>query len=101
MSSILSNEFLRPLRQALASIDPTSGFPLGAEEAVLPLGLAKLDAALGGGLALGAVHEVAPMTPAHLGATFGFTLAIVARALSHAGKSARATQVLWIETDYA
>jgi protein ImuA len=101
MPLIQTNEILRPLRQALASIEPSSGFPLGAEEAALPLGLPTLDAALAGGLALGAVHEVAPVTPVHLGAAFGFALAIIVRALGYAGKSGRAAQALWIETDYA
>jgi protein ImuA len=101
MSSTLSNEILRPLRQALASLEPTSGFPLGSEEGAVPLWLPALDAVLAGGLALGAVHEVTSAAPAHLGAAFGFALAIVARALCHAYKSARAAQALWIETDYA
>jgi protein ImuA len=96
-----SNEILRPLRQALAKHEPTSGFPLGSDEAVLPLGLPVVDSVLTGGLALGALHELAPMTPTHLGAAFGFALAIVARALCHARKSARTAQALCIETDYA
>jgi protein ImuA len=92
---------LGPLRQALASIEPHSGFPLGAEEAALPLGLPAVDALLAGGLALKALHEVAPAAPAHLGAAFGFALAIAAQAVRHAGKAAKAAHALWIETDYA
>jgi protein ImuA len=101
MSSLLSNETLHPLREALARIEPIGGFPLREEEGALPLGLPALDAVLAGGLAWGAVHEVAPGAPVHLGAAFGFALAITARALRHAGKSARAAHTLWIETDYA
>jgi protein ImuA len=97
MSSIAP---LGPLRQALASIERNSGFPLAAEEAALPLGLPAIDAALGGGLAFGAVHEAAPAATTHLGAAFGFALAIVARAVRHRGKSAQAAHALWIETDY-
>jgi protein ImuA len=92
---------LGPLRQALASIEPHSAFPLGAEEAALPLGLPAIDDPLAGGLALRALHEVAPAAPAHLGAAFGFALAIAAQAVRHAGKAAKAPYALWIETDYA
>jgi protein ImuA len=88
---------LAPLRQALASIEPHSGFPLGAEEAALPLGLPAVDALLAGGLALRALHEVVPGAAAHLGASFGFALAIAAQAVRHA----HAPYALWIETDYA
>ena len=90
---------LGPLRQALASIERNSGFPLAADEAALPLGLPAIDAALGGGVAFGAMHEVAPAATAHLGAAFGFALAIVAQALRHAGKSAQAAHAVWISTD--
>ncbi|HEY7301235.1 MAG TPA: hypothetical protein VH684_25375 [Xanthobacteraceae bacterium] len=97
----MSSKTVGSLREALASIEPTSGFPLGAEEGVLPLGVPALDATLAGGLAWGAMHEVAPGMSAHLGAAFGFALAVVARALCRAGKFARAAQALWIQTDYS
>ena len=84
MPLIQTNEILRPLRQALASIEPSSGFPLGAEEAALPLGLPAVDALLAGGIALRALHEVVSGAAAHLGATFGFALAIAAQAVRHA-----------------
>ena len=89
------------LRQALTSIEPHSGFPLGAEEAALPLGLPAVDALLAGGIALRALHEVVSGAAAHLGATFGFALAIAAQAVRHATKAAKSAYALWIETDYA
>src|SRR5215470_8846823 len=97
---IASISTLSPLRQALASLEPHSGFPLGAEEGALPLGLSAVDALLAGGLALRALHEIAPAAPAHLGAAFGFALAVAAQAVRHATKAAHAPYALWIETDY-
>ena len=66
MPSTVASETLGPLRQRFASIERSSGFPFGAEEAGLPLGLPALDGALGGGLAFGALHEIAPAAPIHL-----------------------------------
>jgi protein ImuA len=103
MLSAVPGEALCRLRQALTSIEPNSGFPLGAEEAVRPLGLPAVDAALGGGLAVGALHELAPAAPTQLGAAIGFALAIAA----NTGKPAqeRSTtggrQTLWIQTDFS
>jgi protein ImuA len=106
MLSAVPGEALCRLRQALTTIEPNQGFPLGAEEAVRPLGLPAVDAALGGGLAVGALHELAPAVPAQLGAAIGFALAIAA----HAGKLAQPAQerdatggrqTLWIQTDFA
>ena len=63
MLSTVPGEALCRLRQALTSIEPNRGFPLGAEEAVRALGLPAVDAALAGGLAVGALHELAPAAP--------------------------------------
>ena len=90
MPSTVASETLGPLRQRFASIERSSGFPFGAEEAGLPLGLPALDGALGGGLAFGALHEIAPAAPIHLGAAFGFALAMTTRAMCHAGHSGAA-----------
>jgi protein ImuA len=95
----MPREALCRLRQTLASIEPNRGFPPGAEDAVRPLGLREIDAALAGGLAAGALHEVAPQGPAHLGAALGFGLAIAAQ--SAASSATRGKQALWIQTDFA
>src|ERR1700750_393163 len=42
----------------------------------LELGVAPLDAALGGGLAGATLHEISAATPLHLGAAAGFALAL-------------------------
>jgi protein ImuA len=99
MPSATPGEALCRLRQTLASIEPNRGFPPGAEDAVRPLGLREIDAALAGGLAAGALHEVAPQGPAHLGAALGFGLAIAAQ--SAATSATRGKQTLWIQTDFA
>jgi protein ImuA len=95
----MTSAALHSLRQALASIEPHSGFPPGAEEALLPLGLPMVDGVLGGGLSCAALHELSPAAPAHLGAAFGFALAVAARAVTRSAASAR--QALLIETDFA
>src|SRR5262249_40369852 len=100
---------LHSLRQALASIEPHSGFPPGAEDARLPLGLPMVDGVLGGGLSCAALHELSPAAPAHLGAAFGFALAVAARAVTRPAATTRqvpahqvlARQALLIETDFA
>ena len=71
---------LDQLRRALATIEPATAFPVGADERTLPLGLPAADAALVGGLARGALHELAPAAPAQFGAATGFTLAVAALA---------------------
>ncbi len=63
----------------------------------LPLGIAGIDAALGGGLRLGATHEIAPAGPLHRGAAFAFALGLACRARKHG----RAEAVVWIETPFA
>ena len=72
---------LGQLRQAIASLEPHSGFPPDAEDALLPLGAARWSMrALGGGLACGALHELSAGAPVHLGAAAGFALALAALA---------------------
>ena len=59
-----------------------------------PLGIAPIDAMLGGGLAAGALHEFSPASPFCFGATAGFALALA----TLAPQSAKET--LWIATDF-
>ena len=58
----------------------------------LPLGLASLDAVLGGGLPLAALHEVRASESRDGGAASGFVLALVTRLVEAGG----ASSVLWI-----
>jgi protein ImuA len=58
------------LRQRLRALERPALLQDGA--AVLPLGVAEVDAALGGGLARGALHEIAASSEAHLPAATGF-----------------------------
>ena len=57
------------------------------------LGVAAVDAALGGGLACGTLHELSA-TPLHLGAAAGFALALAALARE------QPKETLWIATDF-
>jgi protein ImuA len=86
------------LRQTVAELDQsrTSGLAaLDDGDCRLPLGVAEIDAALGGGLALGAVHDLAPAAPAQFGAATGFALVLAALNVARGG------QVLWIQTEFA
>ena len=59
---------------------------------ILPLGIAAIDAALGGGLARGALHEIAAASEAHLAAATGFALGLAAH---------EQARVVWIAEDMA
>jgi len=59
-----------------------------------PLGVAPIDAALGGGLAQGALHELSAATALHVGAAAGFALALAALAREPH------KETLWIATDF-
>ena len=63
----------------------------------MPLGIADIDAALGGGLRLGATHEIAPAGLFHRGAAFAFALGLACRAR----EQGYADTVVWIETPFA
>ena len=81
-------EQISRLRRAIAKTEA-----LPEEVRPLALGVAEIDAALGGGLARAALHELS--APAlHLGAAAGFALTLAALA-SEQGK-----QTLWIATDF-
>ncbi|MDO8874992.1 MAG: DNA repair protein [Pseudolabrys sp.] len=80
---------LDELRQRLQALQKNTGIDDGP--GVLPLGIAALDATLGGGLARGALHEVAAAGEAHLASATGFAL----------GLAASAWHLLWIAEDMA
>jgi protein ImuA len=82
-------QHLARLRRAIA----TSGDALVDEARSLALGVADVDAALGGGLPGAALHELSASAPVHLGAAAGFALALAAL-------SPKAQHVLWIATDF-
>ena len=71
---------LGALKRQIAAIE---GRRRPARTCALPLGIAGIDAALGGGLGLGATHEIAPAGPLHRGATFAFALGLACRARNH------------------
>jgi protein ImuA len=79
---------LKELRQRLRALEKPAGIEDGPS--VLPLGIASIDAALGGGLARGALHEIAAASEAHLATAMGFALGLAARA-----------RVCWIAEDMA
>jgi|ERR1043165_4081902 protein ImuA len=81
-------EQLIRLRRVLAKSEA-----LPDEVRPLSLGVAEIDAALGGGLARAALHDLSA-PPLHLGAAAGFALTLAARA------SEPAKQALWIATDF-
>ncbi|MEP7030229.1 MAG: DNA repair protein [Pseudolabrys sp.] len=76
------------LRQRLLALQKT--VPIGDAPAVRPLGVAPIDAALGGGLACSALHEIAAPGEAHLTAASGFALALAA-----------SRRLFWIAEDMA
>jgi len=84
-------QHLDRLRRAIA--DPTGDTLVDAAES-RALGVAAIDAALGGGLAGASLHEISATSPLHLGAAAGFALALAARAPDPH------RQALWIVTDF-
>jgi protein ImuA len=81
---------IEQLRQRLQALQKSPGIEDVA--GALPLGIASIDAALGGGLARGALHEIAAVSEAHLAAATGFALGLAARGQA---------RVLWIAEDMA
>ena len=81
---------IEQLRQRLQALQQPAG--IAADPGSLPLGIAAIDAALGGGLARGALHEIAAPGEAHLAAAAGFALGLV---------SSPAARLLWIAEDMA
>jgi protein ImuA len=79
-------QHLARLRQAIATVET---LPEAARSR--PLGVAAVDATLGGGLPCAALHELSA-APLHLGAAAGFALILSALA--------RTGETLWIATDF-
>src|SRR5262249_42412984 len=79
---------LRALKDSIRSLE-TDG--MSGPEAI-PLGVASIDATLGGGLARASVHEIAAAGESALAGASGFVLALASRA-----QDSRA--VLWIGED--
>src|SRR5271167_2196262 len=67
------------LRQKLFSVERATGLT-GECGLPLELGIAVIDAALGGGLGCGALHEIAAERETQSPAATGFALAVTARA---------------------
>ena len=83
-----TEQHLSRLRRAIAKSEA-----LPEETRSLALGVAAIDAALGGGLSGAALHEVSA-TPLHLGAAAGFALALATLAQEPH------KETLWIATDF-
>ncbi|HEY1474908.1 MAG TPA: DNA repair protein [Pseudolabrys sp.] len=88
---------LEQLRQRLQALQKTVG--IGDGPGALPLGIAPIDAALGGGLARGALHEIAAVSEAHLAAATGFTLGLTS--LPSPRLRGEGERVCWIAEDMA
>jgi protein ImuA len=82
---------LAQLRQTLQTLQKPAG--LDGDPGSVALGVAAIDAALGGGLARGALHEIAAAGEAHAGTATGFALAMSSRAARKA--------TVWIAEDMA
>src|SRR3569833_282935 len=67
------------LRRAIVKIEKKYA-DLEGGAAVVPFGIAPLDAALGGGLVKGALHEIVAHGEPHGAAAAGFALLVAARA---------------------
>src|SRR5262249_26238152 len=80
------------LRQRLLALQRPSGVTHGPD--TLPLGIAGIDAMLGGGLMRGALHEIAASGEAHLAAVTGFALGLIRLAAS-------SPRFFWIVEDMA
>lgn len=81
-------QHLSRLRRAIARTEA-----LPEEAGACALGVAEVDAALGGGLAHAALHELSAL-PVHLGSAAGFALALAALAREEP------KETLWITTDF-
>lgn len=83
-----------PMEQHLSRLRRAIAEPEALEAAgSRALGVAAIDAALGGGLSCAAIHDLSSM-PVHLGASAGFALALATLARESASR-----QALWITTD--
>jgi protein ImuA len=87
---------LDALRQTLAHLDAKSGRRQRPD--VLALGVAAVDATLGGGLAFGTLHDITADAPVAMGAAAGFATALAAQTVVQATRS---RPVLWIQQEIA
>jgi protein ImuA len=87
---------LDALRQTLAHLDAKVG--RRQRPGALALGVAAVDAALGGGLAFGTLHDISAGAPAEMGAAAGFAAALAAQG---AARATRSRPVLWIQQEIA
>jgi protein ImuA len=87
---------MSPAKQQLSRLRKTiaKSETLVDETRVLPIGIAEIDAALGGGLNCGTLHELSAAAATHLGAAAGFALSLAVRSQE------RAKETLWIATDF-
>ena len=80
---------LEQLRNSLRALEKPAALKGGP--GCVALGIAGIDAALGGGLARGALHEIAAASEAHLAAASGFVL----------GLACKRGHLCWIAEDMA
>jgi protein ImuA len=90
---------IEELRQRLQALQKVTG--IDHDPGALPLGIAGVDATLGGGLARGALHEIAAPGEAHLAAATGFALGLAASASPSCRGARTAKSLLWIAEDMA
>ena len=111
MAGIPSEEFpstegpmprIEELRQKLSAAERATGLS-GERGAPFDLGIAAIDAALGGGLGGGALHEIAAVRENEASAATGFALAVTARFAGRSRRNdpgrAQGRAVLWIAED--
>ncbi len=90
---------IEELRQRLQALQKVPG--IDSDPGALPLGIASVDATLGGGLARDALHEIAAQGEAHLSAATGFALGLAASASLSFRDARTARSLLWIAEDMA
>jgi protein ImuA len=84
-----------PMEQHLSRLRRAIAEPAALEAAgSRALGVAAVDAALGGGLGCATIHDLCAAAPLHSGAAAGFALALAALSQDNA------KQALWIATDF-
>ena len=93
------------LRQKLSAAERATGLACECG-APLDLGIAAIDAILGGGLGGGALHEIAAVRESEILAVTGFALGLTARFANRSrrsdmpGRISQGTAVLWIGEDF-
>src|SRR6516225_9668172 len=96
---------IEELRQKLSAAERATGLACECG-APLHLGIAAIDAILGGGLGGGALHEIAAVRESAILAVTGFALGLTARFANRSrrsdmpGRISQGTAVLWIGDDF-